>query len=111
MALPGFSQQLVSLSAGDEKTVTYTFPDDSAFTSLRGKEAEYSYCCGTGKIAHAARVNDEFAKSIGDFETLQALQDTIRDGLKAQVKTNYDTEYSEKVLSKVIEGATIPIPT
>jgi trigger factor len=55
-------------------------------------------------------LNDEFAKSIGDFETLQALQDTIRDGLKSQAKANYDSEYSEKTLAKVIEGATIQYP-
>jgi trigger factor len=107
---PGFSQQMVGLSAGEEKTVTFTFPDDSAFTSLRGKEAEYHIEVEQVKSRTLPELNDEFAKSIGDFETLQALQDTIRDGLKSQAKSNYDSEYSAKVLAKVIEDATIQYP-
>jgi trigger factor len=107
---PGFSQQTVGLSAGEEKTVTYTFPEDSAFTSLRGKEAEYHIEVEQVKSRSLPELNDEFAKSIGDFETLQALQDTIRDGLKSQAKANYDSEYSEKTLAKVIEGAAIQYP-
>jgi trigger factor len=107
---PGFSQQMVGLSAGEEKTVIFTFPDDSAFTSLRGKEAEYHIEVEQVKSRTLPELNDEFAKSIGDFETLQALQDTIRDGLKSQAKANYDSEYNEKALAKVIEGATIQYP-
>jgi trigger factor len=107
---PGFSQQLVGMSVGDEKTLTYTFPDDSAFTSLRGKEAEYHIVMEQVKSRTLPELNDEFAKSIGDFETLQALQDTILEGLKSQAKANYDSEYSEKVLAQVIEGATIQYP-
>jgi trigger factor len=107
---PGFSQHMVGQSSGDEKIVTYTFPDDSAFTSLRGKEVEYHIVVEQVKSRTLPELNDEFAKSIGDFETLQTLQDTIRDGLKSQAKTNYDSEYSEATLTKVIEGATIKYP-
>jgi len=101
---------MAGLSAGDEKTVTYTFPEDSAFTSLRGKEVEYHIEVEQVKSRTLPELNDEFAKSIGDFATLQALQDTIREGLKSQAKANYDSEYREQVLAKVIEGATIEYP-
>jgi trigger factor len=107
---PGFSLQMVGLSAGDIKTVNYTFPEDSAFTSLRGKEVEYHIEVEQAKSRTMPELNDEFAKSIGDFETLQALEETIRDGLKAQAKANYDSQYSEQVLTKVIEGAAIIYP-
>lgn len=107
---PGFSLQLVGLSAGEEKTVTFTFPEDSAFTSLRGKEVEYKIVVEQVKSRTLPELNDEFAKSIGDFETLQALQETIREGLKSQAKANHDSEYSEKVLAKVIDGATVQYP-
>lgn len=107
----GFSVQLVDLSAGEEKTLTYTFPDDSSFTSLRGKEVEYRILVDQVKSRTLPELDDEFAKSIGDFETLQKLQDTILEGLKSQAKSNYDTEYSEKVLVKVIEGASIEYPS
>lgn len=106
----GFVQQLVGLSAGNEKILTYTFPEDSAYTSLRGKEIEYHVIVEQVKSRSLPEVNDEFAKSIGDFETLQALQETIRDGLKSQAKTNYDSEYNEKALVQVIAGATIQYP-
>lgn len=107
---PGFAKQLVGLSAGEEKTITFTFPDDSVYPSLRGKEAEYQVVVEQVKSRTLPELNDEFAKSIGDFETLQALQDTIREGLKSQAKANYEAEYGEKVLEKIIEGATIQYP-
>lgn len=107
---PGFTNQLIGLTAGDEKSVTYTFTDDSTYTSLRGKEVEYHVIVEQVKSRTLPELNDDFAKSIGDFETLQALQDTIRDGLKSQAKMNYDSEYNEKVLEMVISGATIQYP-
>ncbi len=107
---PGFAKQLVGLQVNEEKTVTYTFPEDSAYTALRGKEAEYHAVLEQVKSRTLPELNDEFAKSIGDFETLQALQDTIREGLVSQAKATYDAEYGEQVLTKVIEGATIQYP-
>jgi trigger factor len=107
---PGFVKQLVDLSAGNEKTITYVFPEDSSYTSLRGKEIEYHVVVEQVKSRTLPELNDEFAKSIGDFETLQALQDTIREGLKSQAKQTYDTTYNEQVLEQVIAGATIQYP-
>ncbi len=107
---PGFVHQLVGLSVGDEKTMAYTFPEDSSYTSLRGKEIEYHVVVEQVKSRTLPELNDEFAKSIGDFETLQALKDTILDGLKSQAKQTYDSEYNEKALAQVIAGATIQYP-
>jgi trigger factor len=101
---------LVDLSVNDDKTIAYTFSEDSAFTSLRGKEAEYHVIVEQVKSRTLPELNDEFAKSVGDFESLQALQETIREGLKTQAKTNFDGEYNQKVLAQVIEGATIQYP-
>lgn len=106
----GFAKQLIGLSAGDEKITTYTFPEDSSYTSLRGKEIEYHVVVEQVKSRTLPEMNDEFAKSIGDFETLQALRGTIRDGLKSQAKQTYDSDYNERALALVITGATIQYP-
>lgn len=107
---PGFAKALVGLSAGEEKTTSYTFPKDTAYTSLSEKEIEYHVVVEQVKSRTLPELNDEFAKSVGDFETLQALKDTIREGLVSQIKMSYDGEYNEKVLNQVIAGAKIQYP-
>ena len=107
---PGFAQQLIGLAAGDEKNFVYTFPDDSSYTSLQGKEIDYHVIVEQVKSRTLPELDDEFAKSVGDFDTLQALQDTIREGLISQAKSKYDSEFNEQALASVISGATIKYP-
>ncbi len=79
---PGFSRQLAGLSAGDEKTVPYTFTEDSKFDALRGKEVEFQVKVQSVKSMTLPELNDEFAQTLGEFKDVAALRefDPLRSG-------------------------------
>ncbi len=107
---PGFSRHLIDLSVGDEKVISHTFAEDSGYESLRGIEAEFHLIVEEIKSRSLPDLNDEFAQAVGDYETLEALRSTVRTNLEGQAKAEYDDEYNHKIISKIIEEATIKYP-
>jgi len=107
---PGFSRQLIGLSANDEKTLTHTFADDSDFETLRGIEAEFHFTVENVKSRTFPELNDEFASSVGEFANLAALRSEIHSDLERQAKEAYDNEYEEEILKEVIDQSDIKYP-
>lgn len=107
---PGFSRRLVGAKPGDEATFEYAYPEDSVLESLRGTEAIFRYKVEDVKNRILPELNDEFAKSMGEFETLENMRDEVRKGLEEQAKAEYDKEYDNKILEAIQEKATIKFP-
>lgn len=106
----GFSRELIGMSAGDHKTLLYTFPDDSPYESLRGASAEFSIQMEDVKARLLPELNDEFAQSLGEYEDLAALQQDIRESLEQRALEAYNTDYDDQVLDEIIESSTIKYP-
>ncbi len=81
--IPGFAEQLVGLSAGDEKTIKVTFPADYAVATLAGKEATFDIAVKGVSSADPAVIDDELAKRFG-LESLDALKKSVRDQIQSQ---------------------------
>lgn len=107
---PGFSRNLVGLSAGDEKTIPYRFPEDSTFELLRGSEVEYHFVVESVKSRTLPEPDDELAKSVSEFETFEDLRKDIRERLETQSKENYDQEYEDKVLGEILKDTQVKYP-
>lgn len=107
---PGFSRNLIGLSVGDERTITYTFPEDSSFELLRAKEAEYHFIVESVKSRTLPDLNDEFAQSQGEYENLEALRTEVRNRLAEQMATQYEDEYNEKIIAELLQGSTVKYP-
>jgi trigger factor len=106
----GFSRELIGMSAGDNKTLLYTFQDDSPYESLRGASAEFSIHMEDVKARLLPELNDEFAQSLGEYEDLAALQQDIRESLEQRALEAYNTDYDDQVLDEIIESSTIKYP-
>lgn len=106
----GFSQNLIGLSAGDEKTLEYTYPDDSPYETLRGATAEFKFTIENVKARTLPDVDDELAKSVGEFETLDALRENIRESLVAEREQAYNDEYDEEIMGQAVESTTYKYP-
>ena len=63
--IPGFEEQLVGAKAGDEKTITVTFPADYQAAELKGKEATFDVTVKSVKVPGESKIDDDFAKSLG----------------------------------------------
>jgi trigger factor len=107
---PGFSRHLIGHSAGDELTLTYTFSQDSDFESLHGVEAEYHVTLEDVKSRTLPELDDEFAATLGEYETIEDLREEIRSGLEQQSLQAYNEEYDTKILDEAIDQATIKYP-
>lgn len=107
---PGFSRQLIGLNSGEEKTLLYAFPDDSVYESLRGKEAEFHFVVEDVKSRLLPELDDEFAKSQGDYENLQDLSKKIRIQLEQDAMREFESGYEEKIVDSLVEDATIKFP-
>jgi trigger factor len=83
--IPGFEEQLVGVKAGDEKTVTVSFPEDYRATDLAGKEAAFAVTVKGIAASQNAKADDELATKLG-MESLDKLKDAVREQIGSQQK-------------------------
>jgi trigger factor len=108
--IPGFEEQLTGASAGDERTVEVTFPDDYGAEHLAGKDAKFAVTVKEIKRKDLPELDDEFASDNAGFDTLDELKEDIAAKLREADEQRADAEYREAVLDAVVAGATVDVP-
>ena len=107
---PGFNESLKGLSAGDEKIAKHKYAKDDQDEALKGKTVEFKVSVQSIKALHLPDLNDEFAQTVGQFETVADLRKAVQDQLEIAKKDETDDAYYTSLIDKVIEGATIKYP-
>jgi trigger factor len=102
--LPGFEEQVVGLQKGDSKQFRLTFPADFPRKDLAGRTAEFRVTIKEVKKRRVPELNDEFARTAGDVESVAALRDKLRERLKARKVREQEVELKRTLLEKL--GAT-----
>jgi trigger factor len=108
--LPGLEQQVVGMSAGEEKKFDLTFAEDFANSSLRGQVAHVEVTCKEIKRRNLPEWSDELAKTLGEFETVADLQKRVREDLQSQAEMDANRTYSVKVVDELVAAATVKYP-
>ena len=108
--LPGFHEQIVGLSAGEEKTFTLTMPTEGEDPEVAGQEATITVKLHSVKEKDVPPLDDDLAMMVGDYDTLDELKAATRESLAAKAQQAARSEYGEKVLEAIIEGARIEYP-
>ena len=103
----GFAKELIGLKPGDSKTVTHTFPEDWEVEELRGKDTEMELSVKTVRAVSLPELNDEFAKTTGAGETMDALREAVKKDVETRSKADYDDKYFVDLIEKIKEGATL----
>lgn len=108
--VPGYEEQIVGMNIGEEKAIHVTFPEEYHAPELKGKNAIFKVKLHEIKEKELPVIDDEFARDVSEFDTLEAYQADIREKLNksAADKSKYETE--EKVIQKVVENAIVEIP-
>lgn len=107
---PGFSQNIIDLSEGDEKSFSYSYPEDSEPENFRGVEAEFHVVVESVKERTLPELDEEFVASLGEFETIEELRAEIHSSLEEQEARTYNENYDDEVLAQVIEESEIKYP-
>lgn len=106
----GFDQILVGLKPDDEKTVEYTYPTGYLYPDLAEKNVQYHLKVQSVKFMKLPELNDDFAKSLGDFETYQALLDSIRARLTERTQDEYDQKFFDELLETITAQSIVKYP-
>jgi trigger factor len=107
--VPGFEEQLEGASAGDERTVTVTFPEEYGAPELAGKEAQFAVTVKEVKAKELPAVDDDLAAEAG-FDTLDELREDIRTRLTESEKARIEAEFREAALDSVVKSAKVDVP-
>ncbi len=108
--IPGFEEQLTGASAGDERAVEVTFPEDYGADHLAGKAASFAVTVGEVKAQVLPELDDDFAADSAGFDTVAELRDDIRAKIVEHETQAIDVEFREAVVDAAAAEATIEVP-
>lgn len=109
--IPGFEEQLIGAAAGEERTVSVTFPESyPAAPHLEAAAAEFDVTVHEVKAKQLPELDDEFASEAGGFDTLAELRADLEETAKKQDESRVEKEYEEAVLDAVVEQSTVDVP-
>lgn len=108
--IDNFEEQLVGAKAGDKVEVNVTFPESYGKEELNGKPAKFEVEVKEVKVKELPVLDDEFAKEVSEFETLEALKEDTTKKLEEANTARAEREYEEAILRSVVENAKMDIP-
>lgn len=109
--IPGFEDQLIGKNVGEDVDVNVSFPEDYGKEDLSGKPALFKVAIKEIKVKELPTVDDEFAKDISEFDTLDEYKKDLRNKLVEAAEHKAEHQNEENVIQKVVENATIEIPS
>lgn len=109
--IPGFEEQLIGCSAGDEKDVVVTFPEEYHAENLAGKEAVFKCKVHEIKEEEKPELNDDFAKDVSECDTLEDLKKETKERLEKSAEAAAVNEMKNAVLEKIFNANDIEVPT
>ena len=108
--IPGFEDQMIGRKAGDEFSVNVTFPEDYHAEDLKGKAAEFKCKLHDIKREELPEIDDELAKDVSDFDTLDELRADIEKKVSERKQAAADSTVSNRIYDKIAELCEADIP-
>ncbi len=107
--VPGFEEQIVGMSAGEEKDINITFPENY-HADLAGKAVVFHVKVNKVTETVVPAMDDEFAKDVSEFDTLDALKADIRAKAMERAQKNVQNEFETACIAKASENTTVELP-
>lgn len=110
MFIPGFEDQVVGMNIGEERDINVTFPEEYQAKELAGKAAVFHVKLNSISYKEMPEINDEFAKDVSEFDTLDEYKADIEKRIGEQEKNAAEQDRTDKIIEKVCQNATVDIP-
>ena len=107
--VPGFEDQVAGMSISEEKDIDITFPEDY-HADLAGKAVVFKVKCHEVKEKEVPEMDDEFAKDVSEFDTLDELKKDVREKMLAEREEAAKRAFEDAAMSKVAAGIQADIP-
>lgn len=103
--LPEFEEKIISMKRGEIKEFKLAFPEKHYQKHLAGKVGDFKVAVGNVYRREIPEINDEFAKTLGNFPDLPSLRDQLRKNFAEEAKQKEDQKIEIEMLNKIIEGS------
>ena len=107
--VPGFEEQVVGMSAGEEKDIDITFPENY-HENLAGKAVVFHVKCNKVTATNVPALDDEFAKDVSEFETLEELKADVRTKALENAQKQIDNAFEQACVEKAAENTVLEMP-
>ncbi len=107
--VPGFEEQIVGMTAGEEKDIDITFPENY-HAELAGKAVVFHVKLNKVTVTNLPELDDEFAKDVSEFETLEELKTDIRTKALEQAQKQIDSAFENAAVEKAAENTVVDMP-
>ena len=107
--VPGFEEQIVGMSAGEEKDIDITFPEDYK-ADLAGKAVVFHVKVNKVTVTNVPAQDDEFAKDVSEFDTLEELKNDIRTKAAENLEKQINATFEQACVDKAAENTTVELP-
>ena len=108
--IPGFEEQVVGMSAGEEKDINVTFPENYHASELAGKEVTFKVKVHEVKETVLPEKDDEFVKDVSEFDTMTELRADIEKRILDEKQAGIDRAFENAAVEKAAENMTAEIP-
>ena len=107
--VPGFEEQIVGMTAGEEKDIDITFPENY-HAELAGKAVVFHVKLNKVTVTNVPALDDEFAKDVSEFDTLEELKADIRAKALESAQKQIDSAFENAAVEKAAENTTVDMP-
>lgn len=107
---PGFDDQLIGLGVGESKRFPVAYPEDYTVSEMAGTTVHYTVTVNGIKTRVVPALDDEFARDLGEFETLDALRARVREDLTRDAERSAERELRNDLLRQLASRVTFEIP-
>jgi len=108
--IPGFEEQVIGMNPGESKDITVKFPEEYHAAELAGKDAVFAVTLHEVKVKELPALDDEFAKDVSEFDTLEEYKKSIRDKMVESATARAKFEDENKLIDAITASANIELP-
>ena len=108
--IPGFEEQMIGMSIGEEKDLNVTFPEQYHAENLAGKAAVFHVKVNGITVTEMPELDDDFAADVSDFTTFAEYRESIVKELNDRAAKNNEVAVENALVEKAVENATIDVP-
>ncbi len=108
--MPEFTENLRGANSGDERAFDVQYPEDFSDERLRGKSFSYKVKVNAIKQKSLPELNDDFAKELGEFSTLDDVQKRVREGMETERRQNAERDAKDKLIAELIRRNDFEVP-
>jgi trigger factor len=108
--VPEFTENLRGANAGDERQFEVSYPEDANDKRLAGKTFVYTVKIHAVKLKHLPELNDDFAKELGEFTSLEQVRNQIRENMLAERKHTAEREAKDKLVAELVKRNDFEVP-